>query len=112
MQPKATASIINNELEFYKQKYQQLETRNRELETSLKDYQHKYLEIKEQYDLLVYKRFARSAEQMIADDTQQLLFAAEAETPAAPEEAEQEGMSEVKSYARKKPGRKPLNPSL
>ena len=39
MQANATADINNNELETYKQKYQQLETRNRELEESLKNYQ-------------------------------------------------------------------------
>ncbi|MDR2596977.1 MAG: hypothetical protein LBC76_06620 [Treponema sp.] len=39
-----------SELEAYKQRYQQLETRNKELEKRIIDYQNKYLEIKEQAD--------------------------------------------------------------
>ena len=72
----------------------------KELETSikeLKEYQYKYLEIKEKYDLLVYKRFVRSAEQLLADDKQPLLFIEEAEQPEAKEEKAQE-LETVKSY--------------
>jgi len=95
---------LQTNLEKYKQQ-------NHELQTSLTEYQHKYLEMKEQYDLLVYKRFARSAEQLQADEKQPLLFTAEAETTEEAK-AEQEELSEVKSYTRKKPGRKPLDPNL
>jgi transposase len=107
----------------YEQQYQQLQTRNKELESAivelknnyeiqLKEHQFKYLEIKEQYDLLVYKRFARSAEQILADEKQPPLFtegAEEAETahPVKPEE-----LSPVKSFMRKNTGRKPLSPNL
>jgi len=69
----------------------------KELETSLKEYQYKYLEIKEKYDLLVYKRFVRSAEQLLTDDKQPLLFIEEAEQPEAKEEKAQE-LETVKSY--------------
>ena len=61
---------------------------------------------------MAYKRFVRSAEQVPADEKQQLLFTREAETA---EDATEEGLgelSEVKSYTRKKPGRKPLSPNL
>ena len=33
------------------------------LKTNAIEYQNKYLEIKERYDLLIYKRFSRSAEE-------------------------------------------------
>jgi hypothetical protein len=65
MQVNTAVGTNINELEILKQSYRQLEIKNKELESAiieLKDYQNKYLEIKEQYDLLVYKRFARSAE--------------------------------------------------
>jgi len=102
-----------NELEDYKRRYQQLETRNKKLETEvieLKEYRNKYLEIKEQYDLLVYKRFARSAEQLLGDVEQQLLFAEEAE--ANEEKTEDEELQTVRSFTRKKAGRKPLSANL
>jgi len=83
----------------------------RELETNLKEYQYKYLEIKEKYDLLVYKRFARSAEQLLADEKQPSLFTEEVEQPQAQEETPQE-LETVQSFTRKKAGRKPLSANL
>jgi transposase len=103
-----------NELEIFKRRYQQLETRNKELETTIKElreYQYKYLEIKEQYDLLVYKRFVRSAEQLLADTKQRLLFA-EVAQPAEAREEQPEELQEVKTFARKKAGRRPLGAHL
>jgi transposase len=97
-----------NELEIYKQRYLKLETRNKELEIDIKGYQYKYLEIKEQYELLVYKRFGRSAEQIVEEKKQPLLFT----TEASPIETETEAKQEIKSYSRKKAGRKPLSPNL
>ena len=102
-----------NELEDYKRRYQQLETKNKKLETEvieLKEYRNKYLEIKEQYDLLVYKRFARSAEQLLVDVGQQLLFAEAAE--ANEEKTEEEELQSVRPFKRKKAGRKPLSANL
>jgi len=91
----------------------ELETRNLALKNNVVEYQNKYLAIKEQYDLLVYKKFCRSSEQLIADDIQPLLFTQEAETvEAAEEESETEELSEVKAHSRKKVGRKPLDPNL
>jgi transposase len=83
-----------------------------ELKNNVIEYQHKYLEIKERYDLLVYKRFVRSAEQLLADEKQLPLFTTEPETAETPEEAEPEETTEVKSYSRKKPGRKPIDPNI
>jgi hypothetical protein len=84
----------------------------KELETKSREYQYKYLEIKEQYDLLIYKRFARSAEQLLADEKQQPLFAEEAREAETTEEAEPEELSEVKLFKRGKAGRKPLSAIL
>jgi transposase len=118
MQMNTAAGTYANELETYKQRYHQLETRNKELESALeeveinlKEYQYKYLEIKEQYDLLVYKRFARSAERLLADEKQPLLFSEEAGQPEAAEETPEEYQT-VRSFERKKAGRKPLGASL
>ena len=85
----------------------------RELETNLKEIKNDYLILKEKYDLVIYKRFARSAEQFPIDEKQQLLFSEEAEqaeqTQAGSCVAEKQ---EIKSYVRKKPGRKPIDPNL
>ena len=107
----ATVLDYINELETYKQRYQQIEIRNKELEISLKEYQYKYLEIKEQYDLLIYKRFARSAEQLLEDEKQPPLFTEETKQPEANEEVPEE-LQTVKSFKRKKGGRKPLSANL
>jgi transposase len=86
------------------------------LKTDAIEYQNKYLEIKERYDLLIYKRFVRSAEQLLADEKQGLLFTEEAgkgETQAQDGlSGNQEEYTEVKSHSRKKRGRRPLDPNL
>ena len=118
----ATVHDYINELEH---RYLQLETRNNELETRNQELQNKaveieakhtqlfndYLILKEKYDLLVYKRFARSAEQLLADEKQQLLFTEEAGQSEAKEEKPQE-LQTVKSFTRHKGGRKPLSANL
>ena len=83
------------------------------LKNDVIEYQNKYLDIKERYDLLIYKRFMRSAEQIPLDEKQQLLFTNEAE----PEELtvqddEEEEEIKVKEHSRKKTGRKPIDPSI
>jgi transposase len=110
-----TANAYVEELENYKQRYLQLESRNQELErnlTELKEYQNKYLELKEQYDLLIYKRFGRSAEQLLADEKQLLLFTEEAEQISEEEKIKKEELQPVKSFLRKNGGRKPLSANL
>jgi transposase len=85
----------------------------RELETNLKEYQYKYLEVKEKYDLLMYKRFVRSAERLLADEKQPLLFAEERREAETTEKIKPEELTEVKSFKRKKrAGRKPIDPNL
>jgi transposase len=83
----------------YNQKYQQL--------------YNEHLILKEQYDLLVYKRFARSAEQLLADEKQPLLFAEETREAETTEEAKPQEFETIKSFTRKKSGgRKPIDPNL
>jgi transposase len=88
----------------------------RELEAGyrqqLRELQYKYLEIKERYDLLVYRRFVRSAEQLQADKNQPPLFSAEARETEAPEIPGPEECSPVRPHTRKRPGRRPLDPNL
>ena len=77
----------------------------RELET----FRYKYFALKEQYDAMMYKKYVRSAEEL-SKSQQQSLFTEEA-GPETPEENETE-KQEIKSYTRKKPGRKPIDPNL
>jgi len=114
MQMDTAVGTSANELEIFKQRYLQLEKRNKELEITineLKEYQYRYLEIKEQYDLLVHKRFGRSAEQLLADEKQPLLFSEETEHTEV-NEGEPEELQTVRSFNRKKAGRKPLSANL
>jgi transposase len=89
----------------------QIKEKNKKI-IDLLEYQNKYLEIKERYDLLVYKRFMRGAEQIPADEKQAPLFTDEKKPVETPEEAKPEELTEVTSHQRKKPGRKPLDPNL
>jgi len=118
MQLNTAVGTNTDELESYKQRYYALEKRNKELqnkvieiETNHKQLYNEYLVIKEKYDLLVYKRFVRSAEQLLADEKQPPLFAEEAAQIKAEEENPEE-FETVKSFTRKKPGRKPLSANL
>ena len=74
--------------------------------------ENKYLEIKEKYELLIYKRFGRSAEQLPVDQSRPLLFTPEAEPVEIPDAEEKPEKTEVKSYSRNKPGRKPIDPNI
>ena len=81
-----------------------------ELETRLRESEYKYLELKERYDAVMYKKYVRSAEDMLAGDKQQALFTEELEQESIPETGNEE--QTIKSYTRKKPGRKPIDPHL
>ena len=86
-----------------------------ELKRNVIEYENKYLAIKERYDLLIYRRFMRSAEQIPCDSKQQLLFTPEAEPSEIPEENikdDDNEKTEVKSYSRSKRGRKPIDPKI
>jgi len=80
-------------------------------ETQIKNMENDYQILKEKYDLVIYKRFAQSAEKLLADKKQQMLFNSE---PAITiqKQIKQEEFEEVKSFIRKKKGRKPLDPKL
>jgi transposase len=118
MQLDTAASAFANELEIYKQRcgyYEQhIEELKNSYEKTLKELHYQYLEIKERYELLVYKRFARSAEQLLADTKQPLLFTEELRQPETKEEHQpQEELQSVQGFTRKKAaGRKPLSPNL
>ena len=75
------------------------------------DYENKYLYAKEQLDLLLYKKYTRSAEQ-INDDKQQHLFAEETEKVEIAREESEDETTEVKAYSRKKCGRKAIDPLI
>ena len=81
------------------------------LEIRIKETEYKYLELKERYDLLIYKRFTRSAERLLEEVRQQSLFTEEEAESKKPIELEGE-KQEIKSYTRKKPGRKAIDPSI
>jgi len=102
---------INEITTKYEQQIHEIKKYNQTLQTNLQEYHYKYLEIKERYDLLVYKRFARSAEQFV-DDSQQLLFAEEPGKNTTSEAQEAEELTEVRPYNRKKPGRKAIDPAI
>jgi transposase len=90
----------------------ELEKRNTELETNLKKLEYEFQALQERYDLLLHQRFARSAERLVNDSRQQLLFIEETQTESTCEELEANETQTVKSYERKKSGRKPLDPNL
>jgi transposase len=69
--------------------------------------------LKERLNLLLYQRYARSAERLLADEGQQLLFVEHPQqTPDEQVSSIENEAQEIKSYTRKKPGRKPIDPSL
>jgi transposase len=108
----AVVNYINEIKTQYEQRIRELQQKFESSIKEVKEYQYKYLEIKEQYDLLLYKRFGRSAEQAAADDKQPLLFAEEPKQTETPEAAEPQEYTEVKSFQRRKGGRKPLDAKL
>ena len=76
------------------------------------DYRNKYLVMKEERDLLIYKRFMRSSEQMPVNTNQQLLFPTEGGTEQKATVEKPEERTPVKAHSRKKCGRKPIDPSI
>ena len=74
------------------------ENKIHKLQINANEYQNKYLEIKERYALLLYKRFMRSAEQIPIDDKQRLLFTDEVQPEEHASHEEEETQIEVKSH--------------
>ena len=114
MQLKELDVTVVNHINELKANYEQrIEELQNNFEKRLNEYQYKYLEIKERYDLLIYKRFMRSAERIPLDDKQQLLFTDETQPQeTVPLEEKDEDQIEVKSHSRKKAGRKAIDPNI
>jgi len=94
----------HNELEAqYNQRLKETEFKYQEIKSE-------YLILKERYDLLLYKRFARSAERLTADDKQLSLFTEEEEAEQTTTAEPETGKREIKSYTRRKPGANLLTP--
>jgi transposase len=92
-----------------------IELRNDELASKSNLLSIQLRELQERYDLLVYQRFARSAEQLLRDKKQPFIFAEAA--PQDGDEDEKDGANpaatqEVKPYKRHARGRKPIDPII
>ena len=98
--------------DYIKEVKEDYESQIHKLKNEIINYQNKYLAMKEQRDLLLYKRYAQSAEKVLSDEKQPLLFTTEAEAVEMPEKEETDESIEVKPYSRKKSGRKPIDRSI
>jgi len=110
MQVQTLDATVRDYINKLEQRYLQLETRNQELQNNyeqrIKELELECLKLKEENNLLLYKKFARSAEQLIADKKQPLLFTEEV-TKTSSEKNHVE-FTEVKSHKRGKKGRKAI----
>jgi transposase len=113
------ATVVNyiNEIKTeiqsqFEQQINELSRQVQKLKEEALDYRNKYLVIKEERDLLIYKRFMRGSERTPVNENQPLLFptATEVKQQAATEKTEDHFM--VKAHSRKKRGRKPIDPSI
>jgi len=103
-------NYINELKNNFEKRYHELENRNHELENNLKQYAIDYEILNEKYKVLMYQRYSRSSEKYLESKGQLLLF--NEKESAAEEQKPETETTKVKSYARKKPGRKPLDPKL
>ncbi|MDR2972306.1 MAG: IS66 family transposase [Bacteroidales bacterium] len=101
------ASILN----YIKELESAYNQRLNELEASLNNMRYDYAVLEEKYELAVYKRFMRSAEKLLSDSKQQFLFTSE-EDSVKQSKSNNEDYEEVKSFKRKKRGRKALDSKL
>jgi transposase len=86
------------------------EKKNTELENKLKQSEIQYDLLNEKYKLLLFHRFSQSSEKYRESKEQLLLFN---EKGSLKDKLQQETeITEIKSYQRKKCGRKPLDPNL
>jgi transposase len=97
---------IDNEVLDY------INTIKTDYERQIKTLQFEYLLIKEKLDILLYKQFGRSSEKLQQEDEkQQQLFTKETANSVEKAETEKEFI-EVKSFKRKKGGRKTIDPEI
>jgi transposase len=73
-----------------------------------------YLELKERYDLLLFKRFGRAAEQLLRDQNQPLLFDERGGAQENGETASEDtGTQEIRAYKRRSAaGRRPIDAAI
>ena len=95
-------------IETLERETDELRAGHQALSGRLANLESRYDHLKEEYRLLIYKRFARSAEQV--DPSQEELFA-EAESESCEEEQSDE-LIEIAAHSRNKRGRKPLEENL
>lgn len=82
----------------------------KDLEEKNRKWENKYAALHEKYEILLYKKFCRSSEEV--NPKQEMLFTEE-ETPSEnTEEKPEESTEQIASYTRKKPGRKTIDPGL
>ncbi|MCL2760015.1 MAG: IS66 family transposase [Treponema sp.] len=101
-----TTSLINY-IQELESKYNQ---RLKEMETDFKNLQFDHELLQEKYKLAMLQKFSRSAEQLMADKNQPLLFGSEEEKTETGKK--EKAFEEIKSYKRKKPGRKAIDPNI
>ena len=101
---------INEIINGFEERCRELETRNRELEDSLKQSATEYEILNEKYKVLLFHRFSRSSERYLESKSQLLLFDEKGGAAEAP--GPEPETTEVRPYVRKKRGRKPLDPNL
>jgi len=82
----------------------------KDVQEYIKSLEVRYSALEERYQLLLYKRFCRAAETV--DKDQGLLFDTEGPDNESLPDVEPEESGKIKSYDRKKPGRKPIDESL
>jgi len=85
------------------------------LETNYKNLRFEHEVLQEKYDLLIYKRFAGSAEKLLADEKQLRLFNTEESVAEPAQEHTGNGIETIASYKRKKNpgcGRKAIDPKI
>jgi transposase len=118
MQVQTLCATVAHPIDELKAKYEQqineLQGQIYKLKINAIDWENKYLYTKEQLDLLLYKRYARSAERSPSDGSQLLLFTCDAEPEAEEQSDISTKASEIKvaSYTRSKGGRKPIDPAI
>ena len=105
-------NYINEIKTVFEQQIKELTLKIYKLKEEAIDYKEKYLVMKERHDRLVYWQYGRRSERFLNDEKQQLLFTTEAEEKPPVTEGKAEELTEVKSYSRKKRGRKPIDSTV
>lgn len=81
-----------------------------EAQEYIKNLELRYEALEQSYKLLLLQKFGRKSEKELQEEKQKLLFDSEESTPA--EQDTEDATTAIKAYARKKPGRKPIDESI